>query len=140
MQGSGAGSSGRRAEIPPPPEQVFDLKGKRATPTSVTSAAVGSAKRGWRSVAEVAAWEDTLSSVTAEDVLAAHAESLSRLCDAANVVACVVCDPGSCAKTAKGFAAALGLPAAKVFVKENISDCFAMVDARVRGALDQLPA
>lgn len=117
---------------------VFALKGKRATPTSVTAAAVGSACRGWRSAEEVLAWETAIGSVTEEDVLAAHKEHLKVLCDASKLRACIVCEPGSCKKTAKGLAGALGLDVNQVFVKESISDCYAIVDSKVQAAYDQL--
>lgn len=119
---------------------VFQLKGKRATPTSVVGAAVDSASRGWRSAAEVLDWENILGSVTQDDVFAALTESLAGLCDASQVIACVVCDPSDCKKMAKGLAAGLGLDAKKVFVQENLTDCYDLVDGRIRAALTQIPA
>merc|ERR1712190_701397 len=115
---------------------VFGLKSKRATPNSITNAAVTSACRGWKTAKEVLDWESILNSVTKDDVLEAYRESLSLLCDPAKVVACLVCDPGDCKKKAKGLALALGLETNKVFVKENISDSYALVDTRLQAAVN----
>eukprot|EP00928_Gymnodinium_smaydae_P048418 TRINITY_DN3236_c0_g2_i1.p1 TRINITY_DN3236_c0_g2~~TRINITY_DN3236_c0_g2_i1.p1 ORF type:complete len:1137 (-),score=290.56 TRINITY_DN3236_c0_g2_i1:23-3433(-) len=117
---------------------VFQLKGARASPTSVVGAAAGAAMRGWRSAAEVAEWEQRLGAVTRDDVLAAHAEYVAPLADPGKVVACVVCDPGDCRKTAKGLAAALGVDASSVHVKESVTDCYDIVAGRIKGALEEL--
>merc|ERR1711957_582624 len=119
---------------------VFSLKGKRATPTSVVAAAAGSACRGWRTAAEVTELENVIGSVTEKDVLAVHEEYLKVLCDAASVRACVVCDPGDCKKMAKGLAGALGLDVKQVFVKDNIADCYEIVDSKVQDAYAKLCA
>eukprot|EP00930_Biecheleria_cincta_P040058 TRINITY_DN27480_c0_g1_i1.p1 TRINITY_DN27480_c0_g1~~TRINITY_DN27480_c0_g1_i1.p1 ORF type:complete len:1142 (-),score=202.18 TRINITY_DN27480_c0_g1_i1:10-3216(-) len=117
---------------------VFALKANRATPNSVTGAAASSAARGWRSAKEVLDWEDGLALVTEADLLEAYETCLSRLCDPAQIVACVVCDPSDCKKAAKNLAGSLGLEAKQVFVKETLSDCYEMVHGRIQAALDAL--
>lgn len=119
---------------------VFSMKQARGTPTSVTNAAVGAAARGWRTKEEVLAWESMLGQTTKEDIIDAHTKYLSLLCNTANVTACVVCDPGDCKKMAKNLAAGLGLDVSKIFVKENISDSYEIVDGRIQAALKELPA
>jgi len=115
---------------------VFSLKSQRATPTSVTEAAVAAGKRGWRSKAEVQGWEQILRSITKQDVVDAHAECVMQLCDASKVVACIACNPSDCKKSAKGLAAGLGLDMSNIFIKETLSDCYKLVDARIRAVLN----
>ncbi|CAE8603247.1 unnamed protein product [Polarella glacialis] len=111
---------------------VFQLKGKRATPTDIVDAAVGSASRGLRSAAETEACESQLSAVTRDDVLAAHARYVLPLCDPSRSIACVVCEPAECKAKAKGLAACLGLKSSQVLVKETLADCYEIVDSRIR--------
>jgi len=116
---------------------VYQIKGRRATPTNIVDAAVATASRGLHSVAEVHAWEEQLGAVTREDVLAAHADHLLQLCDPSRAVACVVCSPAECKAKAKALAAALGVEKDSVHTQESAADCYGIVDARVRAALEQ---
>merc|ERR1712154_631440 len=94
---------------------VYSMKSARDTPTHVTGAAVAAATRGWRKVGDVRAWESILPKLTKEDIIEAHSKFLRRLCDIANLVACVVCDPSDCKKMAKGLAAGFSLDVSKVY-------------------------
>jgi len=114
---------------------VFSLKSQRATPASTTEAAKAAGVRGWRSKAEVQGWEQLLQSVTQKHVADAHTECVMRLSDASKVVACIACNPSDCKKSAKGLAAVLGLNMSDVFIKETLSDCYELVDARVQTVL-----
>jgi len=115
---------------------VFHMKSARSTPIKAFGAAVGAATRGWRSAQEVQDWENTLGSVTRDDVIAMHSEYLMRLCNPEYTIACVVCDPGDCKNKAKGLASSLGVEPKSVRIKENISECYSIVDQCVRATLD----
>eukprot|EP00933_Yihiella_yeosuensis_P051171 TRINITY_DN49035_c0_g1_i1.p1 TRINITY_DN49035_c0_g1~~TRINITY_DN49035_c0_g1_i1.p1 ORF type:complete len:622 (-),score=125.26 TRINITY_DN49035_c0_g1_i1:81-1817(-) len=119
---------------------VFSLKNKRGTPGNLVDAATISASRRFSSASDVKTWESQLAAVTRENVLVAHKEYLLRLCDPAQVVACVVCDPGECKAKAKALATCLGIDKSKVHAKESLAEGYAIIDRQINAAISTAAA